>query len=282
MTFSRKTPPLRFLVGLMLGLAAMSPIEGRTQTPQREADKAESIKQIMAKRTFEMSPVVRKNSKAFCEAFLLDFRLQKSIEFIEPVAKADSYDNPVWEPYKRRCPALELFDQYGCMAADAEYIRTLPKEEGDRYRKGVCQHYRGRANFKLFLVDINNNAQDGKEHVFYYERAQGPLNRPDAKLNYGNGGYSVIDLDRCELRRGAEAHDPYSYFDQHPLENYSGIIRYQDKHYIFDLYELEGAGRDPNNPNYRLHLNGYSTFGRETTPRLGPVCTYSTLGLRSK
>jgi hypothetical protein len=265
-----------------LCLAAMSPIEGRTQGLQREADKAESIKQIMAKRTFEMSPVVRKNSKAFCEAFLLDFRLQKSIEFIEPVAKADSYDNPVWETYRRRCPDVPIFDSYECEPKIYDAIMAEPPAERQRQWKTACRHYRGTANFKLFLVDINNNAQDGKEHVFYYERAQGPLNRPDAKLNYGNGGYSVVDLDRCELKGGAEAHDPYSYFYQRPLENYSGIIRYNDKHYVFDLYELAGRDRDPNNPNYRLHLNGYSTFGRETTPRLGPICTYSTLGLKSK
>jgi len=255
---------------------------GQAQPPQREADKADGIKRIMAKRTFEVSPVARKQDKPFCQAFVQDFRRQQNIEFIEPVAKADSYEDPVWEPYRRRCPGVPVFDDYQCEPKIYDAIMAQPGAERQREFEAACQHYRGTANFKLFLVDINNNPKDGKEHVFYYERAQGPLNQPDAKLNYANGGYSVIDLDRCGLKGGAEAHDPYSYFYQRPLENFSGIIRYRDRHYIFDLFELEGADRDPNNPNYRLHLSGYSMFGRETKPRLGPICTYSTLNLKSK
>lgn len=268
----------RFLM-IMLSLLAMLPTEGRTQTLQREADKADGIKRIMAKRKFEMRPVVRKQNIAFCEGFVQDFQAQKNIEFIAPDTKADNYDDPVWQPYRRRCTNLasELFDSYHCEPKIAQSIEALPKEQRDSHYKSSCRHYRGTANFKHYFVDINNNPNDGKEYVFYYERAQGPLNRPDAKLNYANGGYWVIDLDRCELKGGAEAHDPYSYFYKRPLENYSGIIRYKDRHYVFDFYELEGSDRDPENPNYRLRLDAYGTYSRKVEPRLGPVCAFSTI-----
>jgi len=267
---------LRVLTALMIS-GAVSSLEAADLIGQREADKAEGIKQIMARRKFEMRPVVKEENRAFCQAFLGDFQLQKNIEFIEPDIRTDSYDDPVWQLYRARCPNLGLFDSYACEPKIAESIERLPKEQREEHYKNSCRNYRGTANFKHYLVDINNNAKDGKEHVFYYERAQGPLNRPDSKLNYANGGYSVIDLDRCELKGGAPTNDPYSYFYKRPLENHSGIIRYKGKHYIFDLADLDASDRDPDNPIYRLRLDAYGTYSRKVEPRLGPVCAFSTI-----
>lgn len=275
-----KPDPMTLAGGyLVLCLATMLPIEGQTQTPQREADKAEAIKRIMAKREFEMRPVVSKQNKAFCEGFLEDFRLQKNVEFIEPDTKSDSYDDPVWQPFRSRCTNLasELFDSYQCEPKIAESIEKMPKEQRDSHYRSECRHYRGTANFKHYFVDINNNPKDGKEHVFYYERAQGPLNRPDAKLNFANGGYWVIDLDRCELEGGSPTNDPFSYFYNRRLDNYNGIIRYKGKHYIFNLSDLDGSDRNPDNPNYRLRLDSYGTYSRKVEPRLGPVCAFGTI-----
>lgn len=87
----------------------------------------------------------------------------------------------------------------------------------------------------------------------------------------------MFDLDRCELKGGAEAHDPYE--DSQPprrLQNYNGIIRYAGKHDIFDLYELIGIDTDPNNPHHYLLLSGYSRIG-QAKPRLVPLCSYSTV-----
>jgi len=254
---------------LVLCLVAILPIKGRTQAPQREVDKAEGIKRILVKRKFQMTSTVRDQNKGFCQAFLQDFGLQRNIEFIEPDAKADSYDDPAWQPYRGRCTNLasELFDSYQCEPKIAQAIEQLPQDQRDSQYRSSCQHYRGTANFKHYLVDINNNPKDGKEHVFYYERAQGPLNMPNAQLIYGNGGYSVIDLDRCELKGGSRTNDPYSYFHKRPLETYNGIIKYKGRHYIFDLADLDGT----------LRLDRYGTYSPRVEPRLGPVCAFSTL-----
>jgi hypothetical protein len=265
----------------MLALSVtMLPTEGRTQVTQREADKAKAIKRIMAGRKFDMGPAVAKQSRAFCEVFLRDFRTQANIEYVEPVARADSYDDPVWEPYKRRCSDAVIFDRYECEPKIYDAIMARPPAERQREWKTTCRHYQGTANFKLFVVDLNNDPKDGKEQVFYYERAQGPLNRPDAKLAYGSGGYRVIDLDRCEVTGGANSHDPYSYFYKRSLDNYSGIVRYQGKHYVFDLYELDGSDRNPDNPHYRLVLNGYATYSPKIKPKLGTLCSFGTLVIK--
>lgn len=269
----------RPLLLLMLGMGGAA----QAQAPAKsDSENVERIRTIMANRNFETRAYVKHPNKDFCEAFLQDFRQQKGIEHIEPVSKAESYDDPVWQPYKTRCPDLELFESYGCLAEDAEYIATLPKGEGVRYRRNVCEHFRGTANFKLYEVDINNDPAGGKEKVFHYERAQGPLNRPDRKVVLGNGKYQIVDLGRCEVVGGSETHDPYSYFYQRPLKNYNGIIKYKGKHYIFDLYDLDGSDRDENKHNYTLRLNGYAVDARGSKPRLVPNCSFNTLFLSRK
>ena len=56
MTFTRPKPLLRFLG---LSMVAILPIAGRSQAPQREAEKTVGIKRVLVNRTFEMTPAVR-------------------------------------------------------------------------------------------------------------------------------------------------------------------------------------------------------------------------------
>jgi hypothetical protein len=248
----------------------------------READKARPIRQIFESRKFEIEFVLREQDRPFCRAFLDDFALQSGVEFVEPDLRSDSYDDPAWQPYRARCPNLGLFDSYACEPRIAQSIERMPKEQRDAEYKSACRHYRGTANFKHYLVDLDNNPADGKEHVVYYERAEGPLNRPETKPNFANGGYWVIDVDRCETKGGALTNDPYSYFYARELRNYNGIIRYAGKHYIFDLYELATKDPDPKNTQYSLRLDGYARFPGGARPRLGPICSYSTVVLNRK
>jgi hypothetical protein len=66
------------------------------------------------------------------------------------------------------------------------------------------------------------------------------------------------------------------------LQNYTGIVKYKGKHYIFDLFELLGLDSDPGSPELSLRLDGYARFGRQPAPRLGPVCVYSTIKTQPK
>jgi hypothetical protein len=264
------------LIVASIATQAPVPINGQANGPQREADKREHIKRVMAKRNFTAEPVVRTQEKRFCDMFLSDFRVQTNIEFVEPDATADRYDAPVWQPYRSRCTSA-IFESYHCEPHVADEIRRMPNDQRPLHYKTMCQHYRGTANFKHYLVDINDNPKDGQEHIFYHEREEGPLNRPGAQRNFANGGYSIVDLDRCELKGGSPTHDPYSYDSYlRPLANFTAIIRYKQRHYVFHLYELEGSVPDVKNPHYGLRLDGYARFGREPIPRLGPLCLYST------
>jgi len=266
MTFVRMSRLLCFWGSSLVGLLAILPSEALSQPPQRETEKIEGIKRVVTNRKFEMTVAVASRNRAFCQSFLHDFLQQKNIEFVEPDARGDRYDDAIWQPYKSRCTNLasEPFDVYQCEPRIAQAIDQLPKGQRDSEYRSSCQHYRGTANFKHYLVDINNNPKDGTENVFYFERVEGPLNVPGAQRIVGNGGYSVIDLDRCELKGASRITDPYSYSDKRPLENYNGIIKYKGKYYIFDLSDLDRT----------LRLDGYSTYSDQVEPRLGTVCAF--------
>jgi uncharacterized protein len=242
----------------------------------QEADKTQAIKRIMAKEKF-FSTDSYAPEKSFCGDFLQDFQQMQGIEFVEPVAQSEKYDDPVWNTYKKSCPDLELFGGYHCEPRIADHIESLPKGEQKQMMNAACELYRGTEKLKLFKVDINDNPGDGIESVFYNEHEQGPLNKPSERQIDTNGGYWVVDLKRCQKNRGVLTNDPYSYNFQHPLENYNGIISYKGKHYIFDLFELDVKARTPEKTTYDLTLSGFSNFGKKKKPWLGPICSFNTL-----
>jgi hypothetical protein len=112
----------RIVSALVLCLLALLPIEGRTQEPPREAHKAEGVKRTLGRRTFEIR--TWSGSAQFCQQFLDDFRRLNDVELIAPDLEADSYDDPAWQPFRRRCSnvASEFFDSYKCEPRNAEII----------------------------------------------------------------------------------------------------------------------------------------------------------------
>jgi hypothetical protein len=254
-------------------LILMLPIELRAQTLQREADKAEAIKRIMASRTFHTG------SKAlpFCKVFLEDFREQKGIKYVEPLVRTESYDAPALQPYKDRCPDLEMHKLAECSQQDWSYVQSLPEEEREREMDKVCRVYYGTRNFKLYELDLNGNPKDGKEVAVYFERIYGPQNISGAMQVYSNGGYAIFDIKSCRRWAWTPTNDPNDYLYNQPLENYNALIQYKGKYYIFNLYELgRGKYRDPNKLEYRLHIGGNRKNG------WGGLCSFSTISESAK
>ena len=236
---------------------------------EREADKADAVKRIMAGRKFYMG----EPEKPFCGQFLKDFRIPKDMSFVEPVARAEHYDDPTLESYKARCGERPLNEKYECDPRATQGVKWSKDPVKKRQQLlRFCHLYTGTANFKVFEIDIDNDPKNGKELIVYFERAIGRDFRGDNI--YGNGGYNVFDSRNCALIPVDSTHDPYSYFWKRPLENYNGILFYRDRYYVFDLYELDGSDRDPENPIYRLHI---STAGADRSH----WCSYSMIPPRT-
>ena len=205
----------------------------------------------------------------FCTRFLTDFRAQSNIEYVEPVATAHTYDDAAFGVYKKRCPRLAMNRLQQCEPAVARSIREEPEAKRPQLFEKECQQYYGTANFSMYHVDIDNNPRNGKEYLFYFERAVGPRNRQGMRQMTINGGYNLINFQDCEITNAIPTNDPYDYFRDRPSPNYNGIIRYRSKHYIFDLWSIGTLKSSQDQTVYLLNL-----YRLEKRDR-GAYCAYS-------
>jgi hypothetical protein len=150
----------------------------------REIDKAPVIRALMSDAVpAQVSPFFdpstdenagRPDWVDWCEQFDADFRLQRGIEFVEPVAKAERYDDPALQPWQRRCPLLamnarteigpfttEIHDQRGL------WISRLPQHMPDGSPMGDLQY--GTRDFKVYEGDFDNDPGDygSRETIFF-------------------------------------------------------------------------------------------------------------------
>jgi hypothetical protein len=237
---------------------------------QSEASKAEPIKRIMQSKTFHLPP----KASAFCRQFLKDFTQQKGIEFIEPIASADRYDDPVLQPYVSKCPDLGLREKFECVPGSGDDYRHLPIVERLAALRKICRVYEATANFKVYELPGGKAKQT---IAFYYEKPFGPLDKEhttyDRKV-FGNGGYGISNLADCSIptgRSGFSTHDPYNYDANRPVENYNGLIRYQSRYIFFDLFDLSQGAEPPERRHFRLAVAEYRAEG------VRGLCSLSTI-----
>jgi hypothetical protein len=234
------------------------------------AEKAEQIRRIMDSRQFHPS------SKAppFCRMFLQDFTAHRGIKHIDPTVRASKYDAPVFQPYKDRCPDIDIHRTEHCDHQSWLYLESLPKEEREREVSKVCRLFFGTANFQLYELRLKGGK---RETLFYSERmdqsSDAPV-RPGPLSPLANGGYAAFNAS-CEREKWVPTHDPYDYFNERPLSNVNGIIQYKGSYYLFDLYELTGADRDETQIHFNMQLEGRSAAGWR------PLCYYTTFSRKN-
>ena len=234
-----------------------------------EASKSALIKKILS----EHELVLVKNSsnpfseKApdFCERFYKDFKNQINIKFVEPLFYAESFEDKLFAPYKKQCPtwAFNKIESGSWQAVDTELLKTRKNNYG--------WVYTATKDLRMYKVDIDNNPNNGKEDVFFTEEY---FNKNKA-YGWEWGGYSVLSFDKCNTVYGVSVKSPYDHFYKNPYENVNGIIVYENKNMIFDLYELRGEG---DGKYYRLHLDKYRNdekLKKAGISLLAPACTYS-------
>lgn len=241
------------------------PVPIPTPVFEKEADKAEFIKKAIANNKFNTVSIGDPNKsgpradKAFCRQFLADFRLQKDMVHLEPMAKADPYTAEAYRPYERNCPSMPRRVSY-----------YLPSNNTVRYTFG-------RRNTKLFEADFNGQADDGTEVIFYVEEVfksfsyrdegeqitgHGGLTDQEVESQYllakkrrekgedyaltlGPGGYRYADFEDCRMIEGFSIADPHflDYDPDDPEAAVSGIVRYQGTYFGYDYrYTPWGKG----------------------------------------
>ena len=223
-----------------------------SQTQNVESRKQEIIK-FMKDVNFLPRPQYIGKDNPLCPAFLEDFKKQRHITYIEPIVRTDNYDDPALQPYRQKCPRLDLRK---LIAVDDRLGHPQGLTEKELELIGIVSY--GIGNFELFKVDIDNDPTDGEEYIFYYE---GEFYPKTNKTSPQNRAYRVVDFSTCEITGG-------TYFNRLGSAKWTrnAVIEYKGKYY---LYALQSApGDQPSFFNLAL-----KTYSKEKA-RLIAVCLH--------
>ena len=194
-------------------------------------------------------PVINHDPEV-CGAFLNDFKMQSRISYIRAIIEADSYEDPRFRPYRKRCPNLDWHKNVTFIPGIWDSIKALSKEEREKY--GNVSY--STQNFKLYKVDINNNPGDVDELLFYSENYKGSSPHP------AGGNYVLVNIDKCFIEGGVSTGPTVDYMTNKEIDNYSHVIAYRGQVFVL-TYLSSGA----------LQLDKYYQEYRN----FSPYCTYN-------
>jgi hypothetical protein len=161
--------------------------------PAESVQLKEQIVKLMASITMKLNPAVETK---FCRQFFEDFRKQEKIVHVQPIIQVSNYDDPALASFKAKCPKFRVANKEGDESSDPEF--GLNETVGDQFGN----LWQGTAHFKLYKINLNNDAKDGDEYVFYYDRLVpkpvDPL-EPVVPGSETSGRYRVVDFEGCEI-----------------------------------------------------------------------------------
>jgi hypothetical protein len=224
--------------------------------PAETAQIKVQIVKLLATVTMKLNHAV---DEKFCRQFFEHFQKQEKIVHVQPIVQVDSYNDPALAPFKVKCPKLRVAKRESNESSDLEF--ELNETVGDQFGN----LWRGTAHFRMYKVDINNDKADGEEHVFYSDRFVpksmfGDEGVSGPGLDETNGQYLVVDFENCVTMGGVSVDQFRGFQKTTKMPGYNGIIQYNGRFYVYDLYP--GGG-------YKLYVeeltNRRKTF--ETTCR---------------
>jgi hypothetical protein len=195
----------------------------------------------------------------FCQDVLYAMRGEEDITFVEPVARADRYDDPIFKPWQDHCPALALNEVPDFPFGIGRQEKPAILDSMPGLSKLDDTHY-GTRNFQLYVVDLDNDPANGAETIFHAEHGYSywnavmqmglplvppptdrnwntilpPQDAPET-LDFGPSTYSLLDLEQCRVSSVAAVMDPYLAGPPRQ-ENFSGIVRYKGRNFIYSLW----------------------------------------------
>jgi hypothetical protein len=201
----------------------------------------------------------------WCQRFLDDFRAQRNISHIEPVARAQRYGDPAFRPWQDRCPTLAMNGiSEGKIYRDDRStwgINEVDPQAETLWWGGMLPNYQFRVGaFKVFEVDVDNDAANGVETIFYSERfywywpvmaqREARPGLPPTGRNWNdllppetvpmnllrNGEtYAVLDLQQCRINNGHNIFGGAHGAAPSSERGLSGIIRYDGRNFLYDF-----------------------------------------------
>jgi len=199
---------------------------------EKEADKADAIKQVLATAPLYESTF---SNPPFCRQVFEDLKQMKSIHFVDPVVQVQSYEDPALDSLKRQCNGTQpMHFSYACDGKFYSlYKEDIPEDMKDI--SGVCSAGYGLPPFKLFELSPLKPSQK-KHYVFYADDDYGPMNQDWSKPHPGGGsaaGFDKLIFPGCEHQGSlTQAHGGARYGT-----NYNSVIKYNSQYYLLNLFK---------------------------------------------
>lgn len=213
---------------------------------KHESEKAVAIKEVLV--TAQLSPAEYNSDKRFCNRLFDDLKQMKGIRFIDPVAQAQSYEDPVLDKWKRQCggkPTLNF--SYGCTK---QVIDTIHSYVDAINITGDCYKGFGTPPFKIF--ELPSTKPGGQKRYFIA-----------ASSSYGSAVWEDSDVfppghwERVKPRVGGGGGIGTQQFDPKTCEhmgasfiggpgNHNKIIEYKSQYYFMTIYRDHIVASDGN------------------------------------
>jgi hypothetical protein len=251
------------LAGLGLFFAAylvVSPNVPASDQTKNESDSERKQKMMEELGRAELQPFPATEGKEECETFFRDFGKQKNIDYLQPGITADKLDDSRLQARIKHCPSLEL--PKNCFWRWAHGEGIVPKFYRDfSSREGCAEEANGTKNFRIYDVDLDNNASNGTEIIYYEGGLEGHSQYfGGVYRRYFGGMYKLLDLRSCSV--AAYVHVPQVGSHDTTKFHEHGFVRYNGRIYLFDFTINEYPNAKQSYAN--LHL-----YNLELTQRHG-------------
>lgn len=205
--------------------------EPRSPLYQKESDKAEDIKKVLA-----TAPLYPMYDTPFCRQTFSDLKEMKGIRFVDPVVQTQSYEDPGLDPWKKNCRTERPFHT-SIWCNRPETLAIDPELE-------VCHVDYGLPPFKVFELPPSATSKT-KRIVLYSDERCGPMNKPRGPMDKpiepvvgGGFGFLFINPENCSVAATFAAAAP----QDRGSRNYNSIIEYQGSYYF--LIVKKSSGKD--------------------------------------
>ncbi len=196
----------RWIVGMWLMVVSVTSSTTFGAEPVHSTPIKEQIVKLMAHITMTLNHAV---DEKFCRQSLKDFKQQNNVEHVQPIIQADRINDPALMSFLGKCPTVKW------IGADDD---TPGYRLNTRYRDQFHNLSVGTAHFRLYEVDIDNDGENDREHVFYSDGfVPAPLPGDELQtvdeLDKSLGEYTAVDLGNCRTLAGMQKCVPRDFDD---------------------------------------------------------------------
>lgn len=162
-----------------------------------------------------------------CHGLLESLKKWEGVEIFEPIATADSINDPIFREYLGKCDMQKLIRsvQIEPRIWDANNLDSLTKEEREEYGTVFIMQ----KGFRLYQANIDNSKDGSNEFLLYGSGTiQEGDNESDTSIKHSN--FVVIEVKNCRELNSAQVVDVTN-----KPNSFVGLLKYKNRTYIFDV-----------------------------------------------